>query len=123
MMILLICKASIAKAYVFWRLGRIDEGLNLLDSITSELNKLFNQQETTNDQNKDIKVLKADFLNIKGNFVLNKNEFDTALDYYMQSLALYKELGKKNMKIARAFNNLGIIYTHKSNLDLALGLL
>ncbi|MFX0064544.1 MAG: tetratricopeptide repeat protein [Candidatus Hermodarchaeota archaeon] len=103
----------IAQLYALWRLGRIEEALELSmegDTIIEVL--------TVNERNAGASWM-ALFENIKGILYGHKGELDTALDYYQRSLALREMIGNPQ-DIAGSLNNIAIIYSSKGDLDTAL---
>jgi tetratricopeptide (TPR) repeat protein len=61
---------------------------------------------------------KADALNNLGTFYESRGEFDKALEYHKQCLALRIELKDPN-DIAQSYNNLGIVYYGMNNFSSA----
>ncbi|MFW9915265.1 MAG: tetratricopeptide repeat protein [Candidatus Thorarchaeota archaeon] len=109
----LIVDASIATAEALESLGMPNKGLKILATGSERLSALGD---------KDLAVAlqkKIALLHFKGCFYQQKGEFDVALKYFQESLALCDEIGSKS-DISLAQNGIGTTYWRKGELDKAL---
>ena len=105
--------ATIAKAYSLWRLGKLDESLETISKNEHILLKI-NQKKS-----KKISKRKAGLRRIQGVVFHTKGELEEALEYYQESLELYKEVDEKQ-EISSILNNLGVLCRNKGDLYTAL---
>lgn len=104
------------------RLGRIDESLAVItqgEQTFQSLTQEFSSKSAQKKQPVDFTKREASLLSCKAWVYIAKSDFDRALEFLQQSLALRKELGHKQ-DIATAFNNIGIIYWYKGDFNRAL---
>jgi tetratricopeptide (TPR) repeat protein len=105
--------ASIVMAEALVEMGKYEEGAKgigegeqLLTTITDEAPTALTQR-------------KASFIHLRGRIYLYKAEWDSAMDYFQQSLALRQEINNKH-DIAVSLRNVGVIYGHKGDVEQAL---
>jgi tetratricopeptide (TPR) repeat protein len=110
---ILMMDASIATAEALESLGTPNEGLEIIATGSERLSAIGDQLST------GILQKKAALLHFKGCFYQQKGEFDDALKYFQESLALSNEIGSKG-DISLAQNGIGITYWRKGELDKAL---
>ncbi|MFQ5976524.1 MAG: tetratricopeptide repeat protein [Candidatus Heimdallarchaeota archaeon] len=87
-------------------LKAIARGEQLLTTLTDEAPTALTQR-------------KASFIHLRGRICLYKAEWDSAMDYFQQSLALRQEINNKH-DIAVSLRNVGVIYGHKGDVEQAL---
>ncbi|MFX0066062.1 MAG: tetratricopeptide repeat protein [Candidatus Hermodarchaeota archaeon] len=105
--------AILAKIRSLFSLGRFEESLEMTMQGEQVLQTVSEEQFT------DLKLKKASLISFRGLAYQYKGELDKALEYHQQSLALRREVGKKE-EIAASLNNIGIIYWQKGELNQAL---
>ncbi|MFX0088049.1 MAG: tetratricopeptide repeat protein, partial [Candidatus Hodarchaeota archaeon] len=103
--------AIILKADISWRLGNLDEGLQLIQEAEKLIVGLGEENE--------IKERKKDLLNEGGIIHWYRGDLDKAAEYHEKSLAISKEINDEK-GIADSFNNLGLVHQSKGNFLLAL---
>ncbi|MHA2298569.1 MAG: tetratricopeptide repeat protein [Candidatus Hodarchaeales archaeon] len=103
----------VAKLYALTGLGRLDEGLE-----ASTEGDVIIESLTNAEQDRESEIV-AFFYNVKGIIYRRKGDLDTALHYYMRSLALRESIGNPQ-HIAASLSNIGNIYLYKGDLDTAL---
>ncbi len=108
-----IVDALIVQASALWRLGRFDESLKVIEYGENLLQKL------TSPESLDIARRQGALFSRKGTIFQDKGESDQALEYYEQSLALFKKDERKE-NIAEALNNIGTIYDDRGDSNQAL---
>ncbi|MHA2249413.1 MAG: tetratricopeptide repeat protein [Candidatus Kariarchaeaceae archaeon] len=106
-------KCLTAKAYPLWRLGKLDETLEVVKKGETILNSL------TVEDRLSLKIDEATLFNIKGVVYFLQGRYDSALEYYNKSLEIREEL-QNGYDIAISFDNLGVVYREKGELDTAL---
>ncbi|MHA1911141.1 MAG: tetratricopeptide repeat protein, partial [Candidatus Kariarchaeaceae archaeon] len=104
------------QVWALMRLGRLDEGLAIVDEGIRLVKEL--EQDGKDKDGKD-KKSKANLFNSKGVIYRQKGELDKALNYYEKSLIIKEEIGEKR-GIALSLNNIGIVYYQKGEIDQAL---
>ncbi|MFW9992545.1 MAG: tetratricopeptide repeat protein [Candidatus Odinarchaeota archaeon] len=105
--------ASIAMAESLWKLGRLDESLQVIidsEKFISESSQIFPVEA-----NKQL----ASLINRKGTVYMNKGNLDLALECFQDSLLLWEELDDKH-GIGSALNNIALIHNSKGELKLAI---
>jgi len=109
--------------------GKFIKLLNLANvySLIENINKSVEYQIeavkiSQNSENENINYALGTILNNIGANYTKNEEFDKALDYFKQSLAVNIE-NENQKEIARNYNNLGTVYEKKNQLNTALGFL
>ncbi|MFX0064681.1 MAG: tetratricopeptide repeat protein [Candidatus Hermodarchaeota archaeon] len=129
---------SIAKAEALWRLGRLDESLEvltqsdqLLQNLTREgfakagrgklslLQKPLETLKSTRKEPVEVVHRRATLTHHRGLVQSLKGNLNSALENLEQSLALFEELDSKQ-DVAIVLNSLGILYQRRGELDRAL---
>ncbi len=130
--------ASIAKAEALWRLGRLDESLEVL-AQNEQLLQILTREGFTKDGRSKISVIqkrletlkstrkeplevvhrRATLIHHRGLVHSLKDNLNPALENLEQSLALFEELDSKQ-DVAIVLNSLGILYQRRGELDRAL---
>ncbi len=115
-----VVDASVVVAESLWRLGELDESLEVIEAAerTFQTVSLHTLTFGTKMQS-GVSPQKAALLYHKGEVYRFKGDLDQALELYKQSLVLYKRLDDQR-GIAAAFNVLGIVFVNKGNLDQGL---
>ncbi|MFX1335474.1 MAG: tetratricopeptide repeat protein [Promethearchaeota archaeon] len=103
----------IAQLYALWKLGRLDDALELIKEGNSIIEALTAKEQQTG------RLWIALFENVQGNFYYASGDIDKALKHWKQSLAIREEIGNLQ-DIAGSLNNIGLIYRTKGELDKAL---
>ncbi|MFX0051564.1 MAG: tetratricopeptide repeat protein [Candidatus Hermodarchaeota archaeon] len=110
---ILTLESLIAQLYALWKLGRLDDTLELIKEGNTIIEALSSKERQTG------AVWVAMFENIQGNIYYQKGELDEVLKHWKQSLAIREDIGNLQ-DIAGSLNNLGIIYRTKGELTKAL---
>ena len=105
--------ALIIQASALWRLGKFDEGLKVIEQGENVLPKL------TSAESLDIARRQGFLFSRKGAICQDKGESNQALEYYEQSLVLFKKDDRKE-NIAEALNNIGTVYDDRGDSNQAL---
>jgi len=103
--------ACIIKAEVLWRLGKLDDSFEVLQLANHKIQKTKNQEK--------VKPQKAGMLYHFGVINYFKGIFDQALESYMLSLSLSRELNL-DQEVGQILNNIGAIYHLQGDLGEAL---
>ncbi|MFX0066458.1 MAG: tetratricopeptide repeat protein [Candidatus Hermodarchaeota archaeon] len=103
----------VAQLYALFRLGQLDEAL-----VTSKQGKTIIAELTTDERSTGASWI-ASFEHIMGNIYSQKDELDTALEYYERSLTV-REMLDNPQDLADSLKNIGIIYYQKGEMDTAL---
>jgi tetratricopeptide (TPR) repeat protein/KaiC/GvpD/RAD55 family RecA-like ATPase len=115
--IMMIVDFLTVKSNVFWYLGKLDEGLEVIE----EAWKLLSKTSVKDAENWDeqVKQRRGALLHHSGIIHWYKGELDQALENHQRSLSIKKELGDRS-GVADSLNNLGLVYLSKGELDNAL---
>lgn len=100
-----------AKADIYWKIGKQNEGLNYL----IDLEKQFVNKKLSNDILERI----GDLFNIKGIIFWLLGEVSESQNAFQTSLSIMGRVGNKK-KFTIALNNLGNVFTYRGELDIAL---
>ena len=93
------------------QLGKYDEALKMLE----ELRSTYHLDEVGDN------FIYAQVLNNTGMIYYQKNQYTKALEYYLRSLGMYRNLfGDMHPSIALLYNNMGELYRTEHKTDLAL---
>ncbi|MFX1424774.1 MAG: tetratricopeptide repeat protein, partial [Promethearchaeota archaeon] len=103
----------IAQLYALWKLGRLDDALELIKEGNSIIEALTAKEQQTGT------LWVALFENVQGNIYYTLGDMDKTLKHWKQSLAIREEIGNLQ-DIAGSLNNIGLIYRTKGELDKAL---
>ncbi len=103
----------IAKSDLYWKIGRLNDALILLDDIE----KRFSEKKLSN------KVLEriGDLFTLKGIIFWLKGDVNESQNSFQSSLAVMGRVGNK-LKFTDALNNLGNVSIYKGDLNVALDL-
>ncbi|MFX1535921.1 MAG: tetratricopeptide repeat protein [Promethearchaeota archaeon] len=102
----------IKKVNTLWELGRLDEGLQVIEQAEQAICLVKGQAS-------EISSRMASLFYHKGVIYAMKGMEDQALQYFQQSLAFSEEL-EDQKELAQCLNAIGIIYRRKGDLDQAL---
>jgi len=112
--------ASIIMAESMWRLGRLDESLEILKRSERNLQSIAIHTLVIHTAvNQKLAERRAALLYQKGTIYLLKSAFSDALEHYQQSLTLYEEIGSIHDAVG-VINVIGIVHNQKGDFDLAL---
>jgi tetratricopeptide (TPR) repeat protein/predicted amidohydrolase len=115
--LLLSMDALIIKAEICWRLGELNDGLEVVEEGQELLESI--DRELPGIQEKEIREREGDLLRHGGILHWYKGDLNLSLDYHQRSLATMEALGDRK-GIASSFNNLGLVYWSKGDLDQAI---
>ncbi|MFX0092112.1 MAG: tetratricopeptide repeat protein, partial [Candidatus Hodarchaeota archaeon] len=105
--------ALIEKIELFWHLRRVKDSFTLINQAEQLLATLAQENPETLPQSK------ASLLYQKGILQIYSGNFDQALEYLEQSLALREKVGNKQ-DIAWSLNEIGIIFSYKGDYNQSL---
>jgi len=110
---LLVLDALIIKAEIFWRLGKLEAGLDVVETAERIV------------ASKELKQLKEELENRKGALLSQagiihwyRGELDEAMECHQECLRIREKLGDKE-GISGAFNNLGLVFWTRGDLEQA----
>ncbi|MFX0091994.1 MAG: tetratricopeptide repeat protein [Candidatus Hodarchaeota archaeon] len=103
----------VAQLYALYRLGQLNEALEVIDEGTALVDTL-----TTNERKSGAFWI-ATFENVKGNIYFDNIELDKALVHYQKSLTMFEVLNESR-SITLTLDNIGNVYRIKGELDTAL---
>jgi tetratricopeptide (TPR) repeat protein/predicted amidohydrolase len=113
---LLVVDVLTTKTEVYWRSGRMDEGLAALDECQRLLEEI--QKEAVKIDEEELRRREGEHLLQAGIIQWYKGNLEKALEYHQRGLVIREELGHRR-GIADSLNNLGIVYWSKGDLDVA----
>ncbi len=109
--------ALILKAELCWRSGKLDEGLNAVDSAAN----LISSKKLKSLENKgELQQRKGLLLSHAGIIHWYRGDLEPALECHEESLRIDEELGNKE-RISGDLNNLGLVYWTKGDTERATG--
>ncbi|MHA1930175.1 MAG: tetratricopeptide repeat protein [Candidatus Thorarchaeota archaeon] len=108
-----VTDALIVKGSALWRLGRFDEGIEVLELGENILSKI------TPTESLEVARRQGSLSIRKGAIYQDKGELSLALECYEQSLTLFEKDDRKE-NIAEALNNIGTIYDDRGDSNKAL---
>jgi tetratricopeptide (TPR) repeat protein/predicted amidohydrolase len=111
-----IIDALIVKAEIYWRSGKLDEGLRVIAEGIGQLEGI--EVEQAKRQEKQIKQRQGELFHQEGVIHWFKGELDKALECHQQSLKIKEQLGNKP-GIANSLNNLGLVFWSKGDFNQA----
>ncbi|MHA1990407.1 MAG: tetratricopeptide repeat protein [Candidatus Hodarchaeales archaeon] len=101
---------KISKARNCWKLGNLDEGIELIKESLSEIKTPFS--------NNDVKQV-SQLKNILGLILLDQGNFNKSLESLQESLELSEKIND-NITLSMIYNNLGMIYGQKGEINESL---
>ncbi|MFX1254674.1 MAG: tetratricopeptide repeat protein [Promethearchaeota archaeon] len=104
------------KATALWRLGRLDEGLDVINKGEQLSNKLALDKSV---DFLELGFIKTKLINRKATIYINKGNLDQAIISFQQCLSILKNIDAKQGR-GIALLNIGIALTLKGDLDHAL---
>ena len=104
---------TIAKADIFWKIGKQEEALSLLNTLETE----FAKKQLSNNILERI----GDLFNIKGIIYWMTGDVLASQDSFQHSLSIMGRIGNKT-KFTKSLNNLGNVYTYKGDINAGLDL-
>ena len=104
---------KIAKADIFWKIGKNNEALEILQKLEKE----FSSKTLSNNVLERI----GELFNLKGIFYWFNGEVNEAQNSFQHSLTVMGRIGNKT-KFTAALNNLGNVSIYKGDLNVALDL-
>ncbi|MCE7741558.1 MAG: tetratricopeptide repeat protein [Candidatus Heimdallarchaeota archaeon] len=105
--------AIIEKAYSLWRLGRLNQALEILKQNDEILSSIERKEK------KEVKKRQASTIKLKGVIYQSKGNHEKALELYSESLKIWNVLNDQK-EISTILNNIGVLYRTKGELDKAL---
>jgi len=91
-------------------------GLSNYDTATYHVGCSFSLLEPLPKNDSIVKKLKAEALNYQGSLLTERSAYDSAIQVFQKSLALWKQLDHLP-GMADVYNNMGIIYDYRGQLD------
>ncbi len=111
--LLVLMDSIVEKAYSLWRLGRLNQALEILKQNDEILLALEKKEK------REVKRQQASTLKLKGVIHQSKGNYDKALSLYSRSQMIWNELNDQK-EISSILNNIGVLYRTKGELDRAL---
>ncbi|UCH04719.1 MAG: tetratricopeptide repeat protein [Candidatus Thorarchaeota archaeon] len=113
---LLVVDYMTAKIEAFWRSGKIDQGLLLLDECQKLLDRIQEEPETTDEG--ELRRRQGEYLLQAGIIHWYKGNLEKSREYHQRSLEIRERLGHRR-GIADSLNNLALVYQSKGEPDIA----
>ncbi|QEE17417.1 tetratricopeptide repeat protein [Promethearchaeum syntrophicum] len=101
----------IEKAKILFSMGKRDEILHIIEVAEHKINIVHPQKITQN----EILEKTSDILILRGGYYWQTGELDRALDYFNFNLKIRLKLNK-NLDLAHAYNNIGVMHNAKGDL-------
>lgn len=109
--------ALILKAEIYWRTGKLTEGLDIVVEASDIISII--ERKHPDEIQIELKRKKQELFRNAGILNWYKGELDTSLEFHQKSLEINEELGNKK-GISSSLNNLGLICMSKGEIEPAI---
>ena len=109
----ILMDAIIERAYSLWRLGRLNQALEILKQNDEILESIERKGR------KEVRKRQASTYKLRGVIFQSKGNYEKALKLYNESLVIWNDLNDQQ-EISNILNNIGVLYRNKGELDRAL---